>query len=501
MALWVSTTSAATRHAVYAIERTPPAIIQGIGTGIAGLVEQFPWGPPQTLYRPGDVNDRVLTFAPPGMSRLGSGYLAMIQKAFPDLHLVRVIGASATPAAVQVSDTAGTTWLVLVTLKYPGTAGNAATATVSPASDGDPTHRNIAVTVTGASGTTTDFLQNINLSGLGPDTIVDTTKLRLVGSVQKLATGLLGMATVAFSGGTDGGVIAADYVGSQGQNDRGLARLEADDAVSVVFFGDPGNAFRGACNQGVKQHCDVLGDRFGFVNGNPGQQASAAQADVANYRSTRVVYCDPWVYELDDTTGARQLVPSASFAGSICAQLSPSTKISWKNPEVIAMLSGIVDLEGERGQQASTNTAQGIATFIREKRGGFTIEADVVTIAPIDPSRKRLCRGRVGTYIAKSITESLRPNVDGPNVPLTQQGVIDAVETFMDGMKRAKDQDPAHRPYVLDYGLGNIQAANGASDQENGDFIIPLDAKTDPGMERIFLSVQFGEGVKRVTAQ
>ncbi len=164
------------------------------------------------------------------------------------------------------------------------------------------------------------------------------------------------------------------------------------------------------------------------------------------------------------------------------------------------MLSGIVDIEFDRGQQAATNTAQGIATFIREKRGGFTIEADVVTIAPMDPSRKRLCRGRTGVYIAKSITESLRPNVDGPNVPVTQQGVLDAVETFMDGMKRAKDQDPAHRPYVLDYGIGNIAANNADADLESGDFTIPLDAKTDPGMERIFLAVQLGESV-RVTAQ
>ena len=226
----------------------------------------------------------------------------------------------------------------------------------------------------------------------------------------------------------------------------------------------------------------------------------AAQADVSNYRSQRIVYCDPWVYEDDDTTAARQLVPSASFAASVASQLPPSTKISWKNPEVIAMLDGIVDLEVDRGQQAASNTAQGIATFIREKNGGYTIEADVVTIAPNDPSRKRLCRGRIGVFVAESITDSLRPSVDGPNVPVTQQGIIDAVETFMDGLKRAQDNDPAHNPYVLDYDIGNVKAANPAADAENGDFTIPLDVKTDPGMEKIFLSVQFGEAVQ-ITAQ
>jgi phage tail sheath protein FI len=318
--------------------------------------------------------------------------------------------------------------------------------------------------------------------------------------VQKLAGGRLGAASVAFASGTDGTITAADYIGTQGMADRGLAMLEPDDEVSLVFFGDPGNAFRSACNSGMQQHCDGMGDRFGFINGPSGQSVTSVQADVSNYRSQRVVYCDPWVYENDDTTAAEQLVPSASFAASVASQLPPSTKISWKNPEVIAMLDGIVDLEFDRGQQAASNTAQGIATFIREKNGGYTIEADVVTIAPNDPTRKRLCRGRIGVYVAESITDSLRPNVDGPNVPITQQGIIDAVETFMDGLKRAQDNDPAHNPYVLDYDIGNVNAANPAADAENGDFTIPLDVKTDPGMEKIFLSVQFGEAVQ-ITAQ
>ena len=271
MGLWVTSTSAATRHAVYAIERPPPAIIEAVGTGVAAIVEQFPWGPPQEVYKPSGTSDRLATFAPPGMSRLGSGYLAMIQKAFPDLHIVRVAGATATPATARVSDAAGATWLVSIVLKYPGISGNAAVATVSPASDGDPNHRNIAVTVTAASGTTTDTIQNYNISGVGPDSVVDATSLRLVGAVQKLAAGVPGATSVAFAGGTDGAVTAADYVGTQGMSDRGCALLEADDEVSLVFYGDPGNPLRGACNNGLRQHCDGMGDRFGFLNGNSGQ--------------------------------------------------------------------------------------------------------------------------------------------------------------------------------------------------------------------------------------
>src|SRR6266849_5236162 len=72
----------------------------------------------------------------------------------------------------------------------------------------------------------------------------------------------------------------------------------------------------------------------------------------SGYRSVRTVYTDPWVYVLDDVDGTKRLVPSAPFAASVAAQLSPSTSIAWKDPEVLAMLDAIVDVEFDRGNGA-----------------------------------------------------------------------------------------------------------------------------------------------------
>jgi hypothetical protein len=66
----------------------------------------------------------------------------------------------------------------------------------------------------------------------------------------------------------------------------------------------------------------------------------------------------------------------------------------------------------------------------------------------------------------------------------------------MSSLKKAQSQDPNHRPHVLDYGMGNLSAANSQDDLDQGNFFVPLDAKTSSAMERIFLSIRWGETVQ-----
>jgi phage tail sheath protein FI len=502
MGLFVSSKASATRHGVYAIEKTPPAVIAATGFGTAAMVEQLPWGPSQVLTSPTSKAELLLTIAPPGMTRTGSGYLSVIRKGFPFLKFVRVLGSTAVTASAAINKT-GPTLLFTVALKYPGTEGNAVVITTSAASDGDANHFNITASVTGASGTTTDLIENYNLSGTGADTALttaDLAKLRLIGSITKSSSGVPILGSTTCTGGTNGTIDATTYVGTQGANDKGVAKLEGSKGIDHFFCGDPGNSIRAAVNAGFKSHADYMSDRCAYLNGNSANTATQAQTDVANYRSQRVVYCDPWVYLYDDVTGAKTLVTSAAFAASVASQLSPSTKIAWKSDEVISMLGGIVDLEADRGEATSTNTTAGIATFIREEDGGFTIEADPVTIAPTTPAKKSHTRTRMGHYIARSITKSLRSSVDAPNVPVNQQDCVDAVTTFMEVLKGNAGRDPNHTPHVLDYGIGDLDAENPQASKDDGDFSIPLDVKTSSGMSRIFLSFNYGETVT-VTAQ
>lgn len=495
MPVWVSTLSQS-RHGVFSIERSPPAALTATNTGVVALVEQFPWGPSQSLQTPAGLKDLYNMFAPPGMSRTGPGYLALIRKAWPTIKVLRVTAASGTVAASVTLSSSVPATVITVVAKYVGTAGNSLTATVSAADDGNVNHFNLAVTVTGASGTTTDLFHNLNYSGVGANSAPVFTSTLLTGAITFIASGVPVAGTFSFTSGADGSVVAADYVGTAGTGDKGLSKLEADSTIRHVITADPGNTLRAAVNAGIEAHCILQGDRIGYINGNSGQTEAAAVTDSVNYQSDRIVYVDAWAYILDDVTGATQLVPSAPFAASVAAQLPASTSIAWKSPEVTSnMLSGISNLEQDRGSLAGTNTQAGITTLIRMPSGGFAFEAGVLTIAPADQTRKRITRRRVGDYIATSFVNSIQGFVDAPNVPSNQNAIVQALDQFMTTLKNGQFSDPNHTVHVLDYAINNLSAANSATDLANGLFIVPLQVQTSSGMEQIFLSVQFGENV------
>lgn len=503
MALFITTKTEANRHDVFALESLPRAVITPVGTGIAALVEQFPWGPSQTLTTPDSRSQMFNSFAPPGMSRTGSGYLAIIRKAFPTLKLLRVLGTGATKASAVINKT-GPTALVTVTLKYPGTAGNGVVISIADATDGDANHFNITASVSGASGVTSETIHNWNVSGTGADselTAAQLSQLKLIGSITKSAAGVPIVGSTTCSGGADGTIGATQYVGTAQTGDAGLAKIEGDRTIRHVFVGDPGNSIRASVNAGLKAHVDLVTDRVAYINGNSAQASADARTDAASYQSQRVVYCDPWVWIKDDVTQALQLVPSAPFAASIASQLPPSTSIAWKGDTVGTMLGGIVDLEADRGDGAGLNTAAGVATFIKEETGGFRIEAGVTTIAPASPTKKNLTRTLTGIYIAASIKQSLRPMTDMPNLPVYQQSIVDAVTGFMERMKKnAAKEDAVFLPHVRDYAIGDLQAENDQADLDAGDFTLPLDAKTSSSMERIFLNINYGETVEITAA-
>lgn len=494
MGLIITSKLQALRHGAYVIEQAPPAVIQPEGAEIAAMVEQFPWGPDQVIYTPSSAGDRINTFCPPGMDRTSEGYLSMSQKAFPLLKIVRVTGSGAAAATGTVTKTGPTNMLTL-TLKYKGVAGNSVTWQTTAATDGDANHFNLTVSVVGPSGTTVDTLQNLNYSGTGADSVPTFTNLNLLGGITKLASGIPVLTSGTFSGGSDGTVTSADYVGTQGSANKGLALLEADKDIRHVFFGDPGNSLRAACNAGMLAHVDYMGDRCGWINGDSGQTFAAVQTDVANYRSINMFYVDDWAYINDDVDGTKRLVPPAPFAASMATNLSPSTSVAWKSQEATKYLNAIVGLETDRGEAAALNTQNGVVTLQREALGGYSFEAGVNTEAPIDPARKSDCRTRMLHYIGTALVGSVRPFVDSPNVNDNQQNIVEAVERFMDTLKRNASRDPNHLPHILDYIVNDLSLANDNTSLAAGEFAVPLSVKISASMAKIFFLLQIGETV------
>lgn len=497
MSLIVTSTSQAIGHGVFGIERTPPAVIRAQGVAVAAIVDQFPWGPDQSVYTVLDRNDFNNKFAPSGMSRTGGGYMAVSGKAYPILKVVRALGSAAVAASAAINKT-GPTLLFTVGLKYKGTAGNSVVCTTAAATDGDANHFNLTVSVTSASGVTVDKIENINLSAVG--TVSDFsgtfTNTILIGSITISTTGVPILGSTTCSAGANGTVDSTTYVGTQGSADKGLAKLETDKSVDFVFTGDPGSSLRAAVNAGISAHVDYMTDRMGFINGDSGMTLAAAQTDVASYRSLRVCYEDVWAFQRDDVDGTQRLVGPAPFAVSVASNLSPSTSFSWKAPEAQRFMGAIVSLETARGPVgAYTNELAGINTLQQEELGGFTFESAVVTAAPTNPAKRKYKRTRMTHYIAKAIVASLRSYTDSPNVPENQQDEINAVDTFLGNLKKNSVTNPNALPHIMDFAIRDIATFNSQVDLDAGIFTIPADIKLSSDQEKIFISMQIGESV------
>jgi hypothetical protein len=429
------------------------------------------------------------------MPRTGSAYLSVIRKAWPVLGAVRVADPTAVAASGKL-DNLTPTHLVTLTAKYTGSAGNAIIATVGAASDGNSNHFNLTVTVSSASGTTSELYPNLNVSGSGADVLPDLSASALLATAVKTAAGIPAPGNVTLSSGTDGTITSALYVGTPGGDDAGFALLEGDNTIRHLFTDDPGNSLRANVGAGLLAHVDLTTDRIGYWNGPSGQSTTSAIADVANYRSERMCYIDPWAYIADDTDGTLHLQPGAAWAASVAAQLAPSTSIAWKADFISAMLDGVSSLEFDRGSASTRqlNDVAQITTLIKRSTGGFAFEAGLDTSET--PGVGDLTRTNMLIFIASSVKDAWQPFVDAPNTPFYQQDLVNSLDVFLGTLKaNSKTANAAFTPYILDYAIRSLSATNSAATLANGNFTVAADIQTGSQMSRIYLSLNAGPSV------
>ncbi len=489
--LFITSTSQATRHGVYAVDRAPPPAIRASGTTVSAIVEMFPWGPDGVVYESAGTKDFIETFCPGGADRTGAGYLTVTGKAWPSLKIVRVVGTDADYATASVAS-----GNITLTAKYKGDLGSSLVWYTEAATDGDMNHFNLRVVLDNALGTTEDKFENLNYSGTGDDSAPSFEGRFLIGAITKNSPTTVAPDQGTFTGGTDGTINSAAYVGTEGAADVGIALLETDKTIDAVMTADPGNALRAAVNAGLAAHADYMTDRVAFINGDSGMTANDARTDVADYRSYRVCYQDVWAYRRDDVDGTERLVPPAPFAASVAANLSPSTSFSWKSTTAQRLMSSITKLETNRGNAAYGNELAGINTLQREEGGGYTFECAVVTAAPQNPAKKKFKRTRMGHYMAKAVVSSLREYVDSPNVPQNQSAEELAVFDFLDGLKANASRDANSLPHILDFAMHPREDFNDATTVANGEFTIASDVTISSDQEKIYFSLQYGETVR-----
>lgn len=495
---------------VFAAKVPSPAQVTPTGTGASIIVGQFPWGPPNVEVPPGTLSLASLfqVFNPPGSNRLNSAYLSMIRKGWPNPGAVRAAGPSAVGANVFLTNNLSQN-VVQVFAAYPGSLGNSIIATVGASGDGNTNHWKLTLSLSGNSGTTLEIYDNLNTSGVGPDVLPSQNKgvgnvttigapgsnvatSVLAASVTKVVNGVPAAGNYVLGGGTDGTVTATQYVGSQGQNDFGFALLESDRVVNNVFTDDCGSSLRAAVNTGLVGHVTLTSDRIGFINGNSGQTAAAAQSDVSNYRSPWICYVDPWTYIFDDVTGAMQLTPPSCWGASLASQMPPSLSIAWRavgSP----LMSQIKGLEQNRGSAAGNNTSAGISTIDYGVNGGFYFEQDVNTSAVSGQSD--LLSSRMDQFLGRSVVNAWQPYVNAPNINFFQQDLLNSLQQFLQQLKDNTKINPAVLPFIANFSTPSTQG-NTPTSIAQGIFQAFAQVAYGSSMKQVVFQLQSGVGVQ-----
>jgi hypothetical protein len=438
------------------------------------------------------------TFAPAGMSRLGSAHLATIRKGWPTLGAVRVADPSAA-AASGVIQTSGSVTVINVTALYTGTAGNSIVITIGASNDGIANHFNFTAQVSSSSGTTTELYVNCNTISSGGAVLPNLTNSVLLATASYAAAGTPANGNTTLSGGTNGTVTSAMYVGTPGANNQGFALLEADPTINHVFTDDCSSGFRVAVNSGLTAHGLLVQNRMCYLAGNSGQTAAQAQSDITtnSYQSIYNVYTDPWTYVSDDTDGTNINIPGSSWAASVAAQIPPSTSIAWRASQVSGLLSGIAKLEANRSYIQAQNTASGISTLIPSASGGFCFAAGVNTSNVA--GQQNITRTRMGIFIAQSAVNAWYPYVDAPNVPYFQQDLVNSANSFLGVLKNNANVNPGSLPYILNYQVLPVGSSNTTATLAAGMYFVGAQVQLGSSMAQITLNMQFGETVTVAT--
>jgi hypothetical protein len=328
---------------------------QAVGTGREVMICQAPWGPVATLTPFESPAKFRSIFVPDGFDRTLASYNAAVQFPHSDLYIVRVCGAGALAAAINMQKT-GPANCVAVTAKYVGTGGNGITCVVAPASNSVANSFKLTITKTNSATGKSTVETYDNVDSTRTDAAywtALTAKSLLVAALVKSATGRPLDATYTLAGGTDGtGALAAsDFVGTPGGGDKGIALLETDKEISFFYCEDVPNSMRGTVNAAMLAHQISMNDRrFAIFTGQSGDDAATAKTNAAALQTEMGAYI--WQYgQVIDEDAASDTSPMLTMSlvgpfAALCSILQPHVSPATKRKDFTKALAAIKALVG-----------------------------------------------------------------------------------------------------------------------------------------------------------
>ncbi|EPZ47634.1 hypothetical protein [Alicyclobacillus acidoterrestris] len=442
--------NAYTVDGVYNIDEQPPLQVQGISTGIWGIVGTFSKGPVNTPTHILSLDDLENIFGGADPSLTGYiGALSAIGQGASEFQVVRIVGSGATAASVTINDSESTSSEVFTaTYNSVGTGGNSATITVSSGTktgtfkltieDGDTSEvwDNLATTSTVTGATLLSSITSQIVTFSQPET--PNTNLPVNGEYP-------------LSGGANGSTpTVSDYVGTTSPNTGLQALSGTTPAVNIVFLANI------ACSDSntvsaLETFCEN-NKCMAAICGAQGNTITQAITETANIDSDRLVYCWPWqqMY-VDDLQQTLTVAPTGHWVGLV-ATLYPHQSPGNKN---LAYTSGPeFPVSSDDIQKAMDPSARVVPIGVTIPRGGIGCFSGQTLSQNANPQLRPVYRRRMDDFIVESVETSLGQYVDEP-ITTTTGGLLDqqqhTVSAFLDPL--LGENNEAGEPMIQAYSV------------------------------------------------
>jgi hypothetical protein len=477
-------------------EKTPVSGVRGQSSNAIGMVAELPWGDVDVVTFIGSAAEFWATFYPNVFGAGAKDYttypavLAMLNKPiFPagGLYVVRV-GATGQVKATRAAIVAGTGTLS-ITAKYFGAIGNGISTQFVAATDADPAHRNLIITI-GSDYTAT--YQNLAFATV--TSVVDPYVV--VTGASPSAMPAADVAAVALAAGANGTAIAADYVGST-SSDKGIRLFYGEGTkIDVLFVAECPSALIAAVNTGM---LGWAGEDKGFaILSTPAAQAKAtALTYVATYRDDHCVYTYPRVKTTNwwASDAAEVTVDGNAFAAALIANVDPwiSPGGAGKLQGSTNLLSGITGLEVESLSTSDMDAcnAAGIAPWYMSTKLGAIMRKAVTTSLT---GRSKIRDRRYTDYLIASVADFSEQFVERPlDVDLTNQNLGEWAGTYVSEIKAFLAVEAAD--FRIKGSSVDPFSLNSTIGVNAGQWLVGISVQTRSDMDEIVLVANIGDSV------
>jgi hypothetical protein len=493
---------------VYIDERTPPGRVNGVNTGIVGVIGEFERGPEDASGNPvvatvASAQDLFAQFGGAGALNQYLGFLGLLNKKFGTLRIRRVIPTGSARASKQLVDGAAAN-VIRVDANSKGAWGGNITVAVAAGTNASTKKITIVYTCANPVFTDTEVFDNIPQSpasqaalnaALPHATGNGVGASKYVNFVWLVAgTGLANLAATALTGGADGTAVAGDYTAALTDYDA-----QAQQDISFLCMSNPPDTLRVTINTSMVTGAQANPGRVYIIAGlSTDSKAAAITAKTAltQYQNLFYTFNHPKTVLADGTvvtTGPE------TWLASVRSQLLPEQSSS--DPDTTAMLGGISDLTytSLTRQDYIDLRAAGICAVAPYDAdiGGYHFMSSVNTYYPTaftkgtDEGMQE--RRTLASFLEMSIAKRLKAQQNKP-LPLNPDGTLSAdhysaageIGAFLGDLKRQNRIGD----FLLDLNSGNTPQGLAA-----GQFIIVMKVKRNPNADFIVLRSTVSTGV------